>query len=869
MNNIKIIFQFNEISLNFKDVLGEKALSVGNMFHLSVPTAPGFAVSADALNFFLDMSNLQELIKSKFYNINKNDKEEIKAISEEIEDLIMKTALPPHVEKEILRTYSKLSGFSDAYVSVRASYIFKDINYLGNINQTTFLNIKGFSEIILAIKACWASLYEVENIMYRLDNGIEPYACTSAVVIQKMLQTEASGITFSVSPIDNNHREISTQAVLGIVDIIKNGEIKPDSYHIDKETLKFKEKSIARQEYMLIRNVKAKNIKDSTVKSRVAPKWQENQKVDDKTLINIAKYVMILEELYQVPQEIEWVIEKGKIFVIKTTNIVGLPKEEIKTEEKESNIEKEFEKEEQLVNIKKEKIEEKEIKQELKDEVKKVENIKEVKEVIDTTPKAEIMHTPEIKAVIPTPNIKEEIKSEPKQKTNTKIGKTNLLITGIPAFPGIIKGSIKVLKNINEADPNFNYDIIVLDNLTKEWEDIVKKSKGIILDNGDINSYETDIARELSIPCIINTQIGTNILIDNTYVILDGSTGRVYEVKNHENVNTEENKDSIIIPEVNSQTKNVKEEEEVIVHKEVKNIKTATKVYTKIVDMNLYNDISQSGFDGVYISAEDLILDLKVHPKQIFSEQKNSAYIDEIAKKIAKLCDSMGNEKNVIYTISSLTSNELFELEGGVQFEIKEENPMIGYRGTLRNIKEIEILNMELEIVKSVRNKYGYKNLWIMIPYIRTLDELIEMKKLIISANLRRSSTFKIFIDIEVPSNVIMIDELLDIGVDGININYNNLAQMILGVDFSNPKVNKDNVNYHPTMLKSIDNILDSSNKYKILNSISLEDTDYQDDFLAYIIKRGINIINIKSDNIYNLKEKISNIETDILINTK
>ena len=262
MNNSKTIFQFNEVSDKFLNNLGEKAVNIGQLFHLSIPTAPGFIVSADSMRFFLDMSNLNELIKSKFYNLDSHNEEELKKLSEEIEDLIMKTPLPPFIEKEILRTYSKLSGFSDTYVSVRSSYIYGNSVEVDGTNQTSFLNIKGYAELILAIKACWASLYETENIQYRINNNIQPYDCASAIIIQKMLQTDISGITFSVSPVTKDIKEISIQAVLGIVDIIKNGEIKPDLYYVDKDNLKFKEKSIARQDYMLVRNIKGKSIKD-------------------------------------------------------------------------------------------------------------------------------------------------------------------------------------------------------------------------------------------------------------------------------------------------------------------------------------------------------------------------------------------------------------------------------------------------------------------------------------------------------------------------------------------------------------------------------------------------------------------------------
>ncbi len=829
MNNIKTIFQFNEINENFRANLGEKAISIGRLFNLSIPTPPGFVVSADSYRFFLNMSNLDELIKSKFYTIDKNDEIALKNVSSEIEDLIMKTIIPPYVEKDISRTYSKLSGFSDTYVSVRASYIFDGKD--ANVNQTTFLNIRGVSELILAIKACWASLYEYENIKYRIDNEIDITDCSSAVIIQKMVQAEASGITFTYSPLTEDNTEISIQATLGVIDIIKNGEIKPDSYHIDKETLKFKEKSISRQEYMFIRNTKGKSVKDTNIKTKVALKWQEKQKIDDKTLIMISRYARGIEDQTQFLQEIEWIVEKGKIWIIKSDSIKNIEKQ---IESKEaSHIEEAFAKEDK--EIKKTK------------EINLIPETKEsVPEIIPEVIKEVVPEKEEIKVIENIVPEVPQVETPPVLNTNTSARKnnTNLLITGIPIFPGIIEGEISVLKNINEVDHNKMYDILVIESLTEEWKEVLKNVKALVIDVGDINSRETEIVREFGIPTIISTQIGTKTLENNTYAILDGSTGRLYETKR-------------------------KREEEIDISKklfkETRKIHTATKFYTNISDINLYEDISESDFDGVYISAEDLILDLKVHPKQIFSQEKSNEYIDQIAKKLSKLCDSIGNDRHVIYTISNLTSNEMFDLQGGVQFEVQETNPHIGYRGTLRSIKEIEILNMELEIVKSVRNKYGYKNLWIMIPFIRTTEELIEMKKIILSSNLRRSSTFKIFIDIEIPSNVIMINEFLEVGIDGININYEKLAQMILSIDFQNPKLKKENINYHPAMQKAIDTILNASNSYKIVNSIYAEDIVKDSDFLKYLIRRGVNIINTTKDNLSELKAQTLNIEKDIL----
>ena len=925
-NNLKVIYQFNEVSGRDYMKLGDKSMSIGAIYNLSIPTPPGFIISADAYNFFIDITNLKEQIKDLLEKTDFDDENSIQEVSSRIEDSIMKSEIPPQAEREIARAYSKLSGFSDSTVSVRSSYIFgENVEIPDNIIQNTFINIKGLAELTLAIKACWASLFEPEVLKYRKENNVDIVKTSTSILIQKMVQVEASGLMFTVSPIDRDIHTLSIQAILGTIDGIKSGEITPDNYHIDKKTLKFKEKEISKQEHMFVKNHKSKSNTDESMKVKIASKWQENQKIDNKNIITLARYGLLLEDMHKRPQAVEWSIEKGKLWVLKSLNMPSFDENDLlnmedNTEDKSIKAEEETEKVSPEV---------------APQEVSPQEEIP-LKEVADDN-------------------------NPPGSVTAAIRYDTNLLLTGSPAYPGIVYGTVKVVKDLSEQDTVENGDIIVCENINDDWREVLRKVNGLIIDKGSIDSKAVQIAKEMDIPCIVGAEIGTKVLVSGEKIFFDGSVGRIYKdnsigstnktdtidykiedvspIKESEGT-SEKPQETMPTEEVDKKVENLEDEkttvdtkeqisepviesevpepvpeqspepvpeqeapetiinngveqapetapelaqepevpepvpeQKVVIdndsHKKSKNEKsilTATKVYTTIFDSKLSKEIPKTNLDGVVVYADDLILDLKVHPKQILSIQKNKEYIEDISKKVIEICDSVTNSRNVIYTLSNFTSNEFLQLEGGVQFEIQEENPLIGYRGTLRNIKEIEVLNMELEIIKNVRNKHGYKNLWIMIPYVRTPEELVEMKKIISSQNLKRSSTFKIFIDLQVPSNIIAIDDLLDIGVDGININLDELSQMVLGIDYKNPKIQKEVISTNSIMRKAIESILKSSNEHKILNSISGRNISDDQEFLEFLIKHGMNIINAETDKVYSVKEKLAQIEREYIL---
>ena len=138
---------------------------------------------------------------------------------------------------------------------------------------------------------------------------------------------------------------------------------------------------------------------------------------------------------------------------------------------------------------------------------------------------------------------------------------------------------------------------------------------------------------------------------------------------------------------------------------------------------------------------------------------------------------------------------------------------MLGFRGALRYITSPDVFNLELEAIKQVRNKLGYKNLWLMIPFVSTVDEMVQVKKLVDSAGLHQGSSFKLLMMVEIPSNVILLNEFLDTGIDGISIGSNDLTMLILGADRDNQEVAKIFDERNPAVMWALEKIITTCNK--------------------------------------------------------
>ena len=335
--SVSLIKWFSELSNKSIDVAGGKGASLAEMYNNKFPVPPGFIVSAQAYKYFIEKSGLAERIKFMLSDLDVNDTEKLNKVSGEIRGLIEKAHMPAELESEILEAYEILDvskqhienakgtalgilkrGHEPPFVAVRSSATAEDLadaSFAGQ--QDSFLNVKGKSDLIENIKKCFSSLFTARAIYYRTQKKFEHDKVYLAVVVQRMIDSEKSGVMFSRNPIKNDG-SILIEAVFGLGEGIVSGKIKPDSYTVDKGLDNFKVINIEINEKRLaiVRNSSGKN---EIVK--LTSERGNQQVLTSYEIKRLAQYARHLEEHYGKPQDIEFAIESNEIFIVQSRPI--------------------------------------------------------------------------------------------------------------------------------------------------------------------------------------------------------------------------------------------------------------------------------------------------------------------------------------------------------------------------------------------------------------------------------------------------------------------------------------------------------------------------------------------------------------------
>ncbi len=208
-------------------------------------------------------------------------------------------------------------------------------------------------------------------------------------------------------------------------------------------------------------------------------------------------------------------------------------------------------------------------------------------------------------------------------------------------------------------------------------------------------------------------------------------------------------------------------------------------------------------------------------------------------------------------------TNEYRDLKGGKEFEPIEANPFIGFRGASRYIRDSEVFEMELDAIKRVRNKFLLKNLWLMVPFVRTPEELKEVKKIISLAGLVRSPSFCIWLMVEIPSNVILLEEFIKVGIDGVSIGSNDLTMLILGADRDSETLASLFDERNPAVLWALKKTIKICQRSKVTCSICGQAPSSYPDLVRKLVDWGITSVSISADKIEATKKLIFEAEKD------
>ncbi len=433
-----------------------------------------------------------------------------------------------------------------------------------------------------------------------------------------------------------------------------------------------------------------------------------------------------------------------------------------------------------------------------------------------------------------------------------------ILITGLSIGNKIGQGKVNRIMNVEGIKKFKKGEVLVTDMTDPDWVPAMKLAAAIVTDKGGRTAHAAIVSRELGIPCIVGTNRATEVLKTGKAVTVscaEGETGKVYEG---------------IIP---FKIKKI-------------NIANFKKPKVKIM-MNLGEPDQAFGLrfipnDGVGLAREEFIIanNIKIHPLALINykrlpfevrkkinrltigfKNKTQFFVEKLAEGIGKIGAAF-YPKPVIIRFSDFKSNEYAQLLGGNLFEPKEENPMLGWRGAARyyDPKFKEAFLLECQALKKVREKFGLKNIWAMVPFCRTIEEGKKVLEIMKEAGLEKGKDgLKVIVMCEIPSNVILADKFLEI-FDGMSIGSNDLTQLILGLDRDSAQVAKVGDERNPAVKEMIAKVIQECKKRKKYVGICGEAPSYYPEFAEFLVKEGIESISLNPDTV---------IKTTLLITKK
>ncbi len=432
-----------------------------------------------------------------------------------------------------------------------------------------------------------------------------------------------------------------------------------------------------------------------------------------------------------------------------------------------------------------------------------------------------------------------------KEEKGKKLEDMKVILKGLGASVGMNSGPVKVIHSADEIDKIKEGDVLVTEMTNPDFVPAMKRATAIVTDTGGRTSHAAIVSRELGIPCVVGTGGATTTLKNSQIITVDGMHGIVYEGKVEAKVEEREEVAASVCEEAPV---------------------TGTKIYVNLAEVSRAEEIAKKQVDGVgLLRAEFMIAEIGEHPKAMLESGKGQEFIDKLAEGMKTFAQAFA-PRPVIYRATDFKTNEYRNLKGGEKYEPKEDNPMIGFRGCFRYIKDPEVFNLELEAIKKVRVEFRLDNLHLMIPFVRTVEEVVQIKKLLDAAGLQRDNSFKLWLMAEVPSIVFLMEEFCQLGIDGVSIGSNDLTQLILGLDRDSSVMAEEFDERNEAVLKAIEQIITVCKKYNVTVSICGQAPSVYPEITEFLVEKGITSISVNPDVITSTRKLVASVEQKLLL---
>lgn len=769
----RFFLEFEEIRKEDVPLVGGKNASLGEMINAGIPVPPGFALTAAGYDYFINASGIAPKIVELLSGLDINDLQKLTETSKKVRALIESCEFPKALEEEMMKYYKRLGekvGKENPEVAVRSSATAEDLptaSFAGQ--QETYLFVSGREALIESTKKCISSLFTPRAIAYRVEKGFDHFKVKLSVGVQKMVNSKAAGVMFTLNPVTGDRNVITIEGAWGVGESIVQGHVDPDRFLVEKGTLKILEKNISQKKLMTI---KGKSEEGFSKEVEVPPELQNKPCLTDEQVIELAKYAELIEKHYGRPMDIEWALDSdtNKLYIVQA--------------------------------------------------------------------RPETVWSARAEA---------EAKVEKVKPAEAKI-----LVRGLGASPGRASGKVRVIMDVKDISQFQEGEILVTEMTAPDWVPAMRKAAAIVTNGGGMTAHAAIVSRELGVPCVVGTKVATEVLKTGQLVTVDGSLGVIYEG---------------VIEEAKPEAKAEVPAAAVIASAVPI---TGTKVYMNLGEPDKIDEYKDLPFDGIGLMRIEFIIADWVgeHPMALIEQGKPQVFVDKLAEGIAKVASAI-YPRPVVVRLSDFKTNEYAALKGGEKYEPKENNPMIGWRGVSRYISpEYEPgFRLECKAIKKVRDEMGLKNVWVMLPFVRTTWEVEKAIKIMKEEGLERGKDFKLWFMAEVPSIIILADEFSKL-CDGFSIGSNDLTQLLLGADRDSGILG--NLGYFderdPAVLRSIAHLIKVAHENGVTVSICGQAPSVYPEITEFLVENGIDSISVNPDVVVATKKLVASVEQKLIL---
>ena len=440
----------------------------------------------------------------------------------------------------------------------------------------------------------------------------------------------------------------------------------------------------------------------------------------------------------------------------------------------------------------------------------------------------------------------------PKEEKKAVTTDRKVIVKGLPASPGQVSGRVHVILDPSRIDEFKEGEILVTEMTAPDWVPAMKKAKAIVTDSGGMTCHASIVSRELGIPCIVGTksrgEAATTTIPDGIDVTIDATHGVVYEGILEEPKKEQAAQQGAVVAEYFPPT--------------------GTKVYMHLGDPELAEKYSNLPCDGIGLMREEFIWTTYIHehPLHLIKIGQPEKVVDQLAEGMRQVCQAMA-PRPVTLRFSDFKSSEYRDLKGGDEFEPYEPSALLGWRGASRyyDPKYIDAFKLECLAVRKVREEFGLKNLHVMIPFCRNVEECEKVVNIMASCGLARSKDFKVWLMAEIPANIILADQFNKY-VDGYSIGSNDLTMLVLGCDRDNDTVSHIYDERNLAVKRAIRHLIDVAHKDGKTVSICGQAPSVYPEFCEFLIKSGIDSISVNPDTVKFTKKLVAQVEQRVML---